>query len=138
MIREKSAKPKGKKKILRIMKRLFLTVVAVLSMTMTFAENEKLNSVENANAYNMAVNYDRLADCLGLSMDQAEAVQDIHSSFCADMMNAAGANADERESMVKKAVEKDLKYMRYVLTQDQYRKYLMLLSATFNNRGLIK
>ena len=42
MIREKSAKPKGKKKILRIMKRLFLTVVAVLSMTMTFAENEKL------------------------------------------------------------------------------------------------
>ena len=29
------------------MKRLFLTVVAVLSMTMTFAENEKLNSVEN-------------------------------------------------------------------------------------------
>ena len=138
MIREKSAKPKGKKKILRIMKRLFLTVVAVLSMTMTFAENEKLNSVENANACNMAVNYDRLADCLGLSMDQAEAVQDIHSSFCADMMNAAGANADERESMVKKAVEKDLKYMRYVLTQDQYRKYLMLLNATFNNRGLIK
>ena len=138
MIREKSAKPKGKKKILRIMKRLFLTVVAVLSMTMTFAENEKLNSVENANAYNMAVNYDRLADCLGLSMDQAEAVQDIHSSFCADMMNAAGANADERESMVKKAVEKDLKYMRYVLTQDQYCKYLMLLNATFNNRGLIK
>ena len=114
MIREKSAKPKGKKKILRIMKRLFLTVVAVLSMTMTFAENEKF------------------------SMDQAEAVQDIHSSFCADMMNAAGANADERESMVKKAVEKDLKYMRYVLTQDQYRKYLMLLNATFNNRGLIK
>ena len=86
----------------------------------------------------MAVNYDRLADCLGLSIDQAEAVQDIHTSFCADMMNAAGANADERESMVKKAVEKDLKYMRYVLTQDQYRKYLMLLNATFNNRGLIK
>ena len=107
---------------------MFLTVVAVLSMTMTFAENEKLNSVENA----------RLADCLGLSIDQAEAVQDIHTSFCADMMNAAGANADERESMVKKAVEKDLKYMRYVLTQDQYRKYLMLLNATFNNRGLIK
>ena len=138
MIREKSAKPKGKKKILRIMKRLFLTVVAVLSMTMTFAENEKLNNVDNASAYNMAVNYDRLADFLGLSIDQAEAVQDIHTSFCADMMNAAGANADERESMVKKAVVKDLKYMRYVLTSEQYQKYLMLLNATFNNRGLNK
>ncbi len=117
---------------------MFLTVVAVLSMTMTFAENEKLNNVDNASAYNMAVNYDRLADFLGLSIDQAEAVQDIHTSFCADMMNAAGANADERESMVKKAVVKDLKYMRYVLTSEQYQKYLMLLNATFNNRGLNK
>jgi len=114
------------------MKRLFLTVVAVLSMTMTFAENEKLNSTENASAYNMSVN------CLGLSIDQAEAVQDIHKSFCADMMNAAAANADERKGMVQKAIEKDLKYMRYVLTNDQYRKYLMLLNATFTNRGLEK
>ena len=134
----KEPESKGKKKILRIMKRLFLTVVAVLSMTMAFAENEKLNNAENANAYNMAVNYERLADCLGLSSDQAEAVQDVHTSFCADMMNAAAANADERENMVKKAVEKDLKYMRYILTESQYRKYLTLLNATFNNRGLGK
>lgn len=118
------------------MRRLFLTVIAVLSMTMTFAENETLNGVENVSAYNMNVNYGRLADCLGLSNDQVEAVQDIHTSFCADMMNAASANADERKGMVKKAVEKDLKYMRYVLTGDQYRKYLMLLNVTFNNRGL--
>ncbi|HIW44202.1 MAG TPA: hypothetical protein H9986_04145 [Candidatus Prevotella stercoripullorum] len=120
------------------MKRLFLTVVAVLSMTMTFADNEKLNNTESANAYNMEVNYGKLADCLGLSIDQAEAVQDIHTSFCADMMNAAGANADERDAMVKKAVEKDLKYMRSVLTEDQYRSYLRLLNATFTNRGLMK
>ena len=44
------------------MKRLFLTVVAVLSMTMTFAEDEKLNNVESAKAYNMEVNYGKLAD----------------------------------------------------------------------------
>ncbi len=117
---------------------MFLTVVAVLSMTMAFAENEKLNNTESTNAYNMAVNYGKLAESLGLSIDQAEAVQDIHTSFCADMMNAAGANADEREAMVKKAVEKDLKYMRTVLTEEQYRSYLRLLNATFMNRGLIK
>lgn len=107
-------------------------------MTMAFAENEKLNNTESTNAYNMAVNYGKLAESLGLSIDQAEAVQDIHTSFCADMMNAAGANADEREAMVKKAVEKDLKYMRTVLTEEQYRSYLRLLNATFMNRGLIK
>ena len=120
------------------MKRLFLTVVAVLSMTMAFAENEKLNGAAGASAYNMAINYGKLSESLGLSVDQAEAIQDIHSSFCADMMNAAAANAEERESMVRKAVEKDLKYMRYVLTEEQYHKYLRLLNATFNNRGLAK
>lgn len=117
---------------------MFLTVVAVLSMTMTFADNEKLNNTESANAYNMEVNYSKLSECLGLSIDQAEAVQDIHTSFCADMMNAAGANADERDAMVQKAIEKDLKYMRSVLTKDQFRTYLRLLNATFMNRGLIK
>ncbi len=117
---------------------MFLTVVAVLSMTMTFADNEKLNNTESANAYNMEVNYSKLSECLGLSIDQAEAVQDIHTSFCADMMNAAGANADERDAMVQKAIEKDLKYMRSVLTKDQFRIYLRLLNATFMNRGLIK
>ena len=120
------------------MKRLFLTVVAVLSMTMTFAENEELNKVDNANSYNMSVNYDKLADCLGLTLDQAELVQDIHTSFCADMLNASQAESVERKAMVSKAIEKDLKYMHAVLTKEQYRKYLLFLNTTFNNRGLNK
>lgn len=130
--------PVGKKKILRIMKRLFLTVMAVLSMTLTFAENENLNSADNTKAYSMTVNYGKLAEYLGLSFDQQELVQDVHTSFCADMMNAAGTTGDERKAMVDKAIEKDLKYMRHILTNDQYRKYLVVLNATFNNRGLEK
>lgn len=112
--------------------------MAVLSLTMTFAEDEKLNETNNAKAYNMSVNYDKLAETLGLSMDQAEAVEDIHSSFCAEMMNAANASKEERKAMVDKAVINDLKHMRYVLDNDQYRKYCMLLNTTFNNRGLNK
>lgn len=131
-------KLKVKRKVLRIMKRLFLTVVAVLSMTMTFAENEKLNSVENVSAYDMTVNYVKLADCLQLSGDQVELVQDIHTSFSADMMNVAYANADERDFMIKNAIAKNLKIMRLVLNGQQYRKYLTLLNLTFNNRGLNK
>ena len=84
------------------MKRLFLTVVAVLSMTMTFAENEELNKVDNANSYNMSVNYDKLADCLGLTLDQAELVQDIHTSFCADMLNASQAESVERKGRLRR------------------------------------
>ena len=125
-------------KILRIMKRLFLTVMAVLSMTMTFAENEELNTVSNANAYKMSVNYDKLADALSLSLDQQEAVQDIHSEFCADMYNAGNSSSDERKALVEKALQKDLKHMRSVLSDNQYRTYLMLLNTTIVNRGLNK
>lgn len=120
------------------MKRLFLTVMAVLSMTMTFAENEELNTVSNANAYKMSVNYGKLACTLGLTLDQLEAVEDIHSEFCADMMNAGNAPQDERKAMVDKALKKDLKHMRYVLSDNQYHTYLKLLNATIVNRGLNK
>lgn len=118
------------------MKRLFLTVMAVLSMTMTFAENENLNNIDAVNAYDMSVNYGKLAGCLELSADQLELVQDIHTSFCADMMNAAYADDDERRLMVSQAVGKDLKLMRSVLDEKQYRKYVTLLNITFNNRGI--
>lgn len=120
------------------MKRLFLTVVAVLSMTAMFAENEELNTVSNVSAYKMSVNYGKLADALGLSLDQQEAVQDIHSEFCADMYNAGNANADERKALVRKALDKDLKHMRSVLSDNQYHTYLMLLNATIVNHGLNK
>ena len=120
------------------MKRLFLTVMAVLSMTMTFAENEELNTVSNAELYKMNVNFNKLGDALMLSLDQQEAVQDIHSEFCADMLNAGLASVEERPAMVEKAIQKDLKHMRYVLSQSQYRKYLMLLNVTIANRGLKK
>lgn len=133
----KELKPKVKVK-LRIMKRLFLTVMAVLSMAVTFAENENLNSVDKTNIYNMTVNYSKLAESLGLTQDQLESVQDIHAEFCADMLNAYSANADERKEMVSKAINKDIRYMHYVLTREQYRKYLMILNATVNNRGLNK
>ena len=54
------------------------------------------------------------------------------------MLNAYSANADERKEMVDKAIKKDIRYMHYVLTGEQYRKYLMILNATVNNRGLNK
>lgn len=111
-------------------------VVAMLSMTMTFAENENAANVNNVEAYNMDVNIRRLASALGLTIDQMEAVEDIHRTFNAEMMVAAQANKDEREALVEKAVKRDVRYMHYVLDEKQYRKYLMLLNATLLNRGL--
>jgi hypothetical protein len=54
-------------------------------------------------------------------------------------MNFAAQYGDnDRTSMVKRAIENDVKWMRYVLNDDQMRKYLVLLNTTINNRGLNK
>ena len=118
------------------MKRLFLTIVAVLSMTMTFAENENAASVNDTKAYDMTVNMKKLSQTLSLTKDQIEGVAEIHKTFAAEMMFAAQSKGEERQKMVEKAINKDLAYMDYVLSSEQYRKYVTLLNITLYNRGL--
>ena len=118
------------------MKRLFFVMIAMLSMTMTFAENENTKSVNNVDAYDMSVNMRKLSVTLGLTTDQMEAVENIHTTFNAEMHLAAQADDADRQELVKKAVERDIKWMHYVLDEKQYRLYLTLLNTTLNNRGL--
>lgn len=120
------------------MKKLMILAVALLSMTTTYAADENASATTATAAYNMNVHMSSLSDALSLNIDQAEAVADVHKNFTADMMNAAVAPADEREAMVTKAINKDLKYMHTILNDKQYRKYLMLLNTTLKNRGVIK
>ena len=115
------------------MKKILLTLVALMSMTTTFAENEGMNTTE---AYNMTDNMKSLAHALGLTNDQVESVAEVHKTFSTEMMFAAQYGKDERSKMVEKAVNKDLAYMNYILNKDQYRKYVMLLNITLANRGL--
>ena len=118
------------------MKKLFLTVVALMSMTMTFAENENAANLNTMESYNMTVNMNKLTQALGLSNDQVQAVSEIHKSFSAEMMFAAQYGKEERDQRVNNAIKRDLAYMNYILNQDQYRKYLMLLNVTLHNRGI--
>ena len=120
------------------MKKMFLMAVAMFCMTAAFAEDESANNVVEVDTYDMTVNIRRLGNALGLTLDQMETVADIHKTFCGEMMIAAHAHKDDRDALVTKAVDKDLKYMRYVLTEEQFGKYSMLLHATLENRGLEK
>jgi hypothetical protein len=115
------------------MKKIVLTLVALMSMTTIFAENEGMNTTE---AYNMTVNMKNLARTLNLSKDQVESVAEVHKTFSSEMMFAAQYGKEERTKMVEKAINKDLAYMNYILNKDQYRKYVMLLNTTLTNRGL--
>ena len=117
---------------------MILTMVAMLSMTTAFAEGENLNSVNNVAAYDMSCNMNKLAEALSLTADQREAVENIYQTFTAEMMFAAQYSNDQRKEMVKKALEKNVAWMRYVLNDKQSHTYLMLLNTTINNRGLNK
>ncbi len=117
---------------------MILTMVAMLSMTTAFAEGENTNAVNNIEAYKMDVNMDKLASALNLAFDQREAVENIHRVFNTEMTYAAQYGNNDRDAMVKRAIETDVKRMRYVLNDKQMRTYLMLLNTTLNNRGLNK
>ncbi len=110
----------------------------MLSMTMTFAENENVENVNNVEAYDMSVNMRKLGEALGLTLDQMDAVECIHTTFNAEMQFAAQASKEDRKALVNRAVNNDIKWMKYILDEKQYRKYLLLLNTTLNNRGLNK
>ena len=120
------------------MKKMMMTLVAVLSMTTAFAEGENTNAVNNLEAYKMDVNINKLADALKLADNQKEAVENIHYVLSTEMTYAAQYGEADRDAMVKNALKTDVKRMKRVLNADQMRKYLMLLNITLNNRGLNK
>ena len=120
------------------MKKIVLTLVALLSMNLAYAGTGMAAPADEAKVYDMSVNYKKLGMCLGLDYDQMDAVQMIHKRFCDDMMEAAAAGKDKQEELLMKAVMRDLRYMHAVLDKRQYRKYQQLLNVTLRNRGLIK
>ncbi len=117
---------------------MILTLVAMLSMTTAFAEGESAMSMNNTAAYELNVNIDKLSETLNLADDQKEAVADIHHTFAAELMFAAQYSNDDRKALVARAIDNDVKWMRYVLDDKQMRTYLTVLNTTMNNRGLNK
>ena len=120
------------------MKKIVLTMVALLSMTAAFAEGEVNNESAETAKYEINFNLGSLSKALDLSYDQTRAVSDINQMFASDMTNAAAASGNERKELRTKAINRDLAYMRTVLDKDQYKTSVMLLNATLNNRGLNK
>ena len=110
----------------------------MLSMTTAFAEGENAASVNNVEAYELNVNMNKLSSALNLADDQKEAVAEIHHTFASELMFAAQYGSSDRKALVDRAIENDVKWMRYVLNDKQMRTYLTLLNTTLNNRGLVK
>ena len=113
-------------------------MVAMLSMTTAFAEGENAASLENMEAYDLNINMNKLSKALDLADDQKEAVAEIHHTFASELKFAAEYGKNDRKTYVNRAIENDVKWMRYVLNDEQMHTYLKLLNSTIINRGLNK
>jgi len=125
------------------MKKVILAVVAVMTFTLSFAENGTENNAAfrshrsvNVENYDMSFDMRRLAAKLDLTADQMEAVQVIQDNFNTEMLSAATARGFERRHLVHQAVRKDARQMQRVLNDKQFGTYMMLLGTTLQNKGL--
>lgn len=120
------------------MKKIVLTLVTMMSLTMAFAGNADAKATEMNNVYDLHINIRRLATTLGLNLDQMESVEDLYRNFCMEMLNASVADKDEKADMVDNALKRNLTYMSYVLDTKQLKTYTTLINTTLTNRGLRK
>lgn len=118
------------------MKKMVLTVVAAMVMTIGYAKTEKTQAVQNNNRYELTFDMRRLAVKLGLTFDQMEAVETIHNIYNDEVAEAANARRFERGALLHEALVKDVRSMRHVLDDKQYDTYMMLLGTTLHNKHL--
>ena len=119
------------------MKKFILILVMMLSMSVySFADDSNTTKVDNIEKYEFKINHRRLACVLDMSSDQMEITEDIIREFERDMFFASSMETEEsRNKVVSSTVQKNIKFMGYVLNKKQYHKYLILLNLTLQNRG---
>ena len=116
------------------MKKIILTVAAVMVMTMGYAKTQKTTAVRNVENYSFTFNLRGLAVTLGLTDYQMEAVKVINDNLNEDLASAATAGRHERHKLFREAFRKDARYMRYVLDDKQYDTYMKLVEITLQNK----
>lgn len=113
------------------MKRLFMAVIAVLTLTTANA------NVNRGVDFNFTTYQPQLGKYLALDYDQMEKVSDIQEFFAESLRKAGYSKKEEiREKKVKNAVYSNLKLMKGVLDEKQYQKYLRILNLDLRRRGL--
>ena len=134
------------------MKKILLTIVATMALTVSFAETKSSNNqnVENsyigfdrvnfdkinAERFDMSCDMNRLASVLDLNEWQMEAVEAIQNIFNDEMQSIATKRGPQRRHLVHQAVRKDANQMQRVLNEKQFETYMTLLGATLQNKHL--
>ena len=86
--------------------------------------------------YDFNVNYNKLSEYLKLNDRNFQKVKNAHDSFCEEMLVASRTNnLVERDSIIKSSIENEVRNMKNVLSNKQYKKFIKIFNATLNNQG---
>ena len=111
------------------MKKIVLTMVAMMAFTFSFAETTDTR-------FDMSCDMRRLSALLDLDEWQMEAVEAIHNSFNEEIHELASVRGPWQRHLVHQAVKKDAQQMHRVLNEQQFRTYMSLLGTTLRNKQL--
>ena len=118
------------------MKKVFMTAVAVMAVSVSMVAAPKAEKNAEPTKYTIDFNSHSIARYLSMSSDQVADMERVHDNFSREMKKAERANEADREKLTKKAILRDISYMRTILSENQFRKYRTVLNATLHNRGL--
>lgn len=86
--------------------------------------------------YDFNVNYNKLSEYLKLNDRNFQKVKNAHDSFCEEMLIASRTNnLAKRDSIIQNSIENEVRNMKDVLSNKQYKKFIKIFNATLNNQG---
>ena len=113
------------------MKKIVLTMVALMAVTFSFAET-KTNDVDKR--FDMTCNMHRLSVVLDLDEWQMEAVEAIYNGFNNEMQSLALVKGPMQRFLVRQAFRKDAHEMKRILNDKQFNTYMQIMASTYRNR----
>ena len=113
-----------------IMKKIALTLVALMAVTMSFAKSSA------DRRFDMSCDIYRLSVTLDLDEQQMDAVEEIQDNFSNEMQSLASLKGFQQRFGIRQAVRKDAEQMRQVLNDKQFHTYMRILLTTLRNRQL--
>ena len=112
------------------MKKIVLTAIALMVMAVASAQRVNNPAVNNPANYELTFDMRRLAVTLDLEA--------ITNQMNSQLATAATARGHRRAAMMHGAIATDMRNMRRVLNDSQFRTYAMLLGTTLQNRMVIR
>ncbi len=118
------------------MKKVILSTIVLLLSTSAFANKAKVTTLENANNFDIEINVERLSNYLELNTTQFSETEEISDYFTWQLETSKNKSEAKKQAYVRKAVYVNLKSMKQILSDTQYKKYLQVMNTTLKNKDL--